>query len=95
MPVTVARNDAHTESNISATTAPFSLVCGQYGIDVMGSSFGTVTLQKLAGDGSTYITVSTYSANTFETQNLPAGTYRFGISSTTGVYIQMSTVVTI
>lgn len=95
MTVTIPKGDSHFESNISATTQPFTLVAAQYGIDVIGTSFGTVTLQKLAGDGSTYVTVSTYSANTYETQNLPAGTYRFGVTTTTGVYIQLGSVVTV
>lgn len=95
MTVTIPRGDAFTASNISATTAAFTLVSAQYGIDVIGTSFGTVTLQKLAGDGSTYVTVSTYSANAYETQNLPTGTYRFGVTTTTGVYIQLSSVATI
>jgi hypothetical protein len=51
-------HDAVSFSNITATTAAFSLTGGRYGISCMGTGFGTVTLQKLAGDGSTLLTVS-------------------------------------
>lgn len=81
-------------SNISAATAAFTVAAGQYGIDVMATwGGGTVNLQKLAGDGSTYISVSTYSANTYETQNLAPGTYRFNVTTATAVYIQFASVV--
>lgn len=93
---TIAKGDKQTFSNISATTAAFTLICAQYAIDIMATwSGGNVTLQKQAGDGSTYITISTYTANAYETQNLPAGTYRFGVTTATAVYIQVNSVATI
>jgi hypothetical protein len=47
--------DTYLASNISATTAAFSLQGGRYAACVMGSNFGTVKLQMLAADGSTMV----------------------------------------
>ena len=70
-----------TFSNIGSTTAAFSLSGGVYGVDVIGSTFGTVTLQKLAADGSTYVTAATaFAANGYATVSLPAGTYKLAIA---------------
>lgn len=82
-------------SNISATTAAFDLLAGQYGVTVMGTGFGTVTLQRLAGDASTYVTCLTaFSAAGYATVNLPRGSYKIAISSATAVYVDISPVVT-
>lgn len=67
-----------TFSNISATTASFHLAGGTYHITVVGATFGTVTLQVLGGDGSTYLTAATaFAANGAVSVNLAPGTYRF------------------
>jgi hypothetical protein len=42
-------------SGISASTIPFVIEGGRYGVGVMGSNFGTVKLQQLALDGTTYL----------------------------------------
>lgn len=87
-------NEYVSYSNVSATQADFTLLGGQYGVTVNGSSFGTVTLQKKSLDGSTYVTCLTaFSANGYATVNLPAGTYRIAISSTTGVYAEVAGIV--
>lgn len=44
-------------TNISATPDAFALNGGKYGVDVTGSNFGTVTLQKMAADGSTALDI--------------------------------------
>jgi hypothetical protein len=44
-------------SNISASTLPFVIDGGRYGVSVVGSNFGTVKLQQLAIDGSTYLDI--------------------------------------
>lgn len=49
------QNDGVSFSNISASTAAFVLKGGRYGVCVMGSNYGTVKLQMVAGDGSTYV----------------------------------------
>jgi hypothetical protein len=47
----------------------------------MATGFGTVTLQVLAGDNSTYLTAATaISANGVALVDLPAGTYKFAIA---------------
>lgn len=88
-----ALNERVYFDNIDATTAAFLLKGGLYGVDVIGSSFGTVTLQKLAGDGSTYVTCLTaFSAAGYASVQLPPGTYRVAISSTTAVYITITAI---
>jgi len=65
-------------SNSDATSAPFKLLGGWYQIDVIGATFGTVTLQKLGPDGSTYITAATaFSASGSAPVQLGYGTYKF------------------
>lgn len=82
-------------SNISASTAAFVLNGGLYGVTVQGSNYGTVTLQRLSGDGSTYITVLTaFSANGYATVSLPQGSYRLTIASATAVYADVTSIVT-
>ena len=82
-----------THSNISATTAAFNLEAGNYGVTVMGTGFGTVTLQKLAGDGSTYVTCLTaFSANGYATALLPSGTYKVAIASASAVYVDITSI---
>jgi hypothetical protein len=68
-------------TNIAATTAAFILTGGMYGITCMGSTFGTVTLQIQAQDGTTWLTAMTaISANGVVTGNLPSGSYRLLIA---------------
>ncbi len=68
-------------SNISATTAAFQVMGGRYGITAMGSTFGTLTLQALALDGTTYVTAATaIIANGAALVDLPAGKYRWAIA---------------
>jgi hypothetical protein len=76
-----------TFSNISATPTAFILRGGLYGVTVMGTGFGTVTVKRLAPDGTTYVTVMTaFSANGYASAYLPSGTYELVIASTTAVY---------
>lgn len=86
-------NQEASFSNISADTAGFTLRGGRYGVEVVGTGFGTVSLQRLAADGSTYVDVFTaFSANGYQTVDLPPGTYRFHVSSATGVYATVTSV---
>ena len=67
-------------SNISATTAAFSLGGGKYAVSVIGSTFGTVTLEILGPDGSTYLTALTaFSANGIADVDLPPGLFKIAI----------------
>lgn len=84
--------DGYSASNISASTAAFHLDGGKYGVDCIGTSFGTVKLQKLGADASTYISVATatdFAATGYTTVDLPSGTYKLTIASTTAVYVNI------
>lgn len=78
--------------NISATTAPFTLFGGKYIMTCIGTGFGTVDLQLLANDGSTYFSVlsAAFGANGLKTLDLPPGTYKVVITTTTAVYVKIS-----
>jgi len=81
VPLDAKARDSHAESNIAATTSAFTLLGGTYHVSVIGSTFGTVTLQILGPDGSTYLTTLTaFSANGTATANLPAGSYRLALA---------------
>jgi hypothetical protein len=62
-------------------TATFKLKGGTYQVSVIASTFGTVTLQRLGPDGSTFLTAMTaFSANGVATANLARGTYKFALA---------------
>jgi hypothetical protein len=47
----------------------------------VASTYGTVTLQTLAADGSTWLTAMTaFAANGYESADLPSGTYRVALA---------------
>lgn len=82
-------------SNIAATPASFPLSAGEYGLTVHATfGGGSVTLQKLAADGSTFVTcMPAFTADGYATANLPAGTYRLLVTTATAVYADINTVV--
>jgi len=82
VPVARPGGDAVTFSNISATTAAFTLLGGTYAITVVGATFGSVTLQVLANDGTTWLTAATaITANgTASPVYLPPGSYKFALA---------------
>lgn len=49
------QNDAFQTSNVAATTAAFELRGGRYACSVKASNYGTVKLQMLALDKTTYL----------------------------------------
>lgn len=81
--------------NLSATATAFNLTGGLYGITVSATwSSGTVTLQRLAADGATYVTVVTaFSANGYASAQLPQGTYKMTIATATAVYYDITPIV--
>lgn len=88
--------EKNTFSNISASTAAFALRGGQYGV-MVNATFGggSVTLQRLSLDGSTYVTVLTaFTAAGYASVNLPSGTYRLTIATATAVYAEVLSIVT-
>ena len=92
--VNFLRSNNSIYTNISATTAAFTLPSGLYGVTVTATfGGGSVTLQRLAADGSTYVTCLTaFTAAGYATVNLPAGTYRFTIATATAVYVDIAAI---
>jgi hypothetical protein len=82
--------------NITATPASFSLRGGNYGVTAHATwGGGSVTLQRLAADGATYVTVLTaFSADGYGNVNLPNGTYQLLVATATGIYVDIVAVVT-
>ena len=90
--------DSQKFSNISATTAAFTLQGGQYGVSAVATfGGGSVKLQKLLADGSTYQSVSTgtdFTAAGYATVYLPYGTYKFTIATASAVYAEVARIPT-
>lgn len=89
-------SEGKTFSNISASTAAFPLNGGKYAVDVVATfGGGSVKLQKLAGDGSTYVSVASttdFSAAGHGVADLAPGQYRFTIATATAVYVGVTRV---
>ena len=89
-----AVGDTQQFSNIAASTAAFKLGGGRYGVDAVATwGGGSAKLQRLAGDGSTYLSVSSatdFGANGYATVDLTAGVYRFTIATATAIYLQLA-----
>lgn len=67
--------------NISTTTSAFKLTGGRYGVTCKASTFGTVTLQILAEDNTTWLTALTaFSADGVAAGDLPEGLYRVAVA---------------
>jgi hypothetical protein len=78
-------------SNISATPASFVLRGGNYGVTAKATwGGGSVTLQRLSPDGSTYVTAMTaFSADGYGNANLPGGAYRLLVATATAIYVDV------
>lgn len=87
--------DSISFSNIAANTASFQLKGGCYGVTVSATfGGGSVTLQRLAADGATFVTCLTaFSAAGYATVNLPIGTYKIAVTTATAVYVDVTSVV--
>lgn len=80
-------------SNISATTAAFTLTGGRYGFIVTANfGGGNVALQVLSNDGSTWVNVSNQTAAAAVTVDLPPGSYRIQIATATAVFVTLGRV---
>lgn len=81
-------------SNISASTAAFTLKGGKYAVAVVATfGGGSVTLQGLAFDGTTFVTVlAAFTAAGFATVDLPPGQYRLTIATATAVFASVTSV---
>lgn len=82
--------DKNLASNVSATTDPFELKGGKYGAAVVATfGGGSVKLQMLGPDGSTYVSVASatdFTAAGYGTVDLPPGKYRWTVATATAVY---------
>lgn len=87
--------ETHSFTNLSATPANFLLSGGAYGVTVHAGTWssGSVTLARLATDGSTFVSVQAFTADGYANINLPNGTYQLTITSATGVYADVTSVV--
>jgi hypothetical protein len=83
-------------SNVSSSQTGFKLLGGTYGITVTATwGGGSVDLKKLSADGSTYVSVlsSTFTANAYQTVNIPPGTYQLTVTTATAVYADITSVI--
>jgi len=84
-------------SNISASTAAFTLRGGNYGITAKATwGGGSLKLQRLSLDNSTYVDVlsSSFTADGYQNLNLPSGTYKFVVATATALYVDIVATVT-
>jgi hypothetical protein len=90
--------ERQTHTNISASTAAFTLRGGTYGVTANATwGGGTAKLQKLAADDTTYVSVATaadFAADGYTSINLPSGTYRWTIATATAIYLDITSIVT-
>jgi hypothetical protein len=82
--------EAVSFSNIAANTAAFALRGGKYAVMALATfGGGSVKLQALGPDGSTYLSLATtsdFTAAGGATVDLPPGQYRFTVATATVVY---------
>lgn len=77
--------------NTSTSTGAFEIKAGKWAV-MVNATFGggSITLQKLSSDGSTYVTALTaFTAAGFATADLPDGKYRFTVATATAVYAEI------
>jgi hypothetical protein len=89
-------NGSRIFTNIAATPASFSLRGGLYAVTAKGTwGGGSATLQRLAPDNATYVTVmAAFTVDGFATVNLVPGTYRLLIATATAVYLDIIAIAT-
>lgn len=82
--------DKNLASNVAATTAAFELKGGKYAVAVVATfGGGSVKLQMLGPDSTTYLSVASgtdFTAAGYGTVDLPPGQYRWTIATATAVY---------
>lgn len=88
--------DGKLFSNIAANTSAFRLDGGRYAVAVVATfGGGSVKLQALGPDGSTYLSpasASDFTAAGYATVDLPPGQYRFTIATATAVHASIAAV---
>lgn len=88
--------DSISFSNIATTMAAFTLQGGEYAVASTATfGGGSVKLQRLGPDGSTYQSVasaSDFTAAGYTALDLPPGQYRFTIATATAVYAEVTAI---
>lgn len=86
--------DGQRFSDISATTSAFTLAGGRYDVQVTATfGGGSVTLQSLSVDGSTWFTALTaFTAAGRASADLAPGQYRFAVATASAVYASIAAV---
>jgi hypothetical protein len=88
--------DSKTFSNISATTAPFNLKGGNYQVCAVATfGGGSVKLETLGPDGSTYLPVNSatsLSANGCGNTYAAPGQFEIVIATATAVYVSVAAI---
>jgi hypothetical protein len=83
VPAAGLQNECVEFNAIDATTDPFELKGGTYVVDAVFTGSGSVTLQRLGPDGSTYLTAVTAistSGTPSAAANLPPGQYKIALA---------------
>lgn len=81
--VTIGNDGALITGGNNQASNAFNLLGGMYGLACAATFSSTnVTLQVQGPDGSTWITIQTFSANGYAAIDLPPGSYRANGTST-------------
>ncbi len=92
----VVENIKH--SNISATTAAFQLRGGKYACAAHATwGGGSVKLQRLLPDGSTYLSVASatdFTANGIANVDLAGGLYKWTVDTASAIYTDITRIPT-
>jgi hypothetical protein len=77
--------NATSWSAIGSTPVAFTLRGGAYGITLHATTWGTATLQRKTPDGGFVTVLTAFSADGYQTVNLPNGTYQLLLSGITAL----------
>ncbi len=86
--------ESNVASNISATTAAFTLRGGLYGIAAHATwGGGSAALQVLLPDNASWTDAhAQFTTDGYLTANLPAGQYRWRVTTATAVYLSATSI---
>lgn len=89
--------DRNVQSNIApSTTAAFNLRGGSYWLETKSTGTGTIDLQRLGPDGTTWTARATQITATAgqQTLSLPPGSYRWVVATFTANYLEITRIPT-
>src|SRR5262249_49975125 len=94
--VSMIHGETYLHANAATSSLPFALRGGDYTVTVVATfGGGSVKLQKLAGDGTTYVSCSSttdFTAAGGASVSLAPGDYRFTIATASAVYAQITAI---